>query len=92
MAARLNALLDQAATSPVLSPVLPAFPMSMPALDSLQQAAQDGRPMVRAGREEVQAASASARLARRELIPDLQVGLQYAQRGGGEWGQSAWAA
>jgi outer membrane protein TolC len=38
--------------------------------------------MVRAGREEVQAASASARLARRELIPDLQVGLQYAQRGG----------
>ena len=82
MAARLNALLDQAAASPVSSPVLPAFPMSMPTLDSLQQAAQDGRPMVRAGREDVQAAFTSARLARRELIPDLQLGLQYAQRGG----------
>jgi outer membrane protein, heavy metal efflux system len=82
MAARLNALLDQAAASPVSSPVLPAFPMSMPTLDSLQQAAQDSRPMVRAGREEVQAAFTSARLARRELIPDLQLGLQYAQRGG----------
>ena len=82
MAARLNGLLDQAAASTLSSPVLPAFPMSTPTLDSLQQAAQDGRPMVRAGREDVQAAFTSARLARRELIPDLQLGLQYAQRGG----------
>jgi outer membrane protein, heavy metal efflux system len=82
MAARLNALLDRAAASPVSSPALPAFPASVPALDSLQEAAQDSRPMVRAGREEVQAAFASARLARRELIPDLQFGLQYGQRSG----------
>ena len=52
------------------------------ALDSLQAAAQDTRPMVNAGRNEVQAAFASARLARREWIPDLQLGFQYAQRGG----------
>ena len=82
MAARLNALLDRDATLAVPPPVLPAFPGSVPALDSLQTAAQENRPMVRAGREEVQAASASARLARRELIPDLQLGLQYGQRGG----------
>jgi outer membrane protein, heavy metal efflux system len=82
MAARLNALLDRAADLAVPAPVLPAFPASVPALDSVQEAAQDSRPMVRAGREEVQAASASARLARRELIPDLQLGFQYGQRSG----------
>ena len=82
MAARLNALLDQSAELDVPSPALPAFPTSVPALDSLQQAAQDARPMLQAGREDVQAASASARLARRELIPDLQLGVQYGQRGG----------
>ena len=38
--------------------------------------------MVRAGREEVQAASTAARLARRELIPDLQLGFQYGQQAG----------
>jgi outer membrane protein TolC len=36
--------------------------------------------MIRAGLEEVRAAEASATLARRELVPDLQVGVQYAQR------------
>jgi outer membrane protein TolC len=82
MAARLNALLDRAAAFPVSSPALPAFPTSIPTLDSLQEAAQESRPMVRAGREEVQAALASARLARRELIPDLQLGFQYGQRSG----------
>jgi outer membrane protein TolC len=82
MAARLNALLDRAAASPVASPALPAFPTLVPTLDSLQEAAQDSRPMVRAGREEVQAAFESARLARREVIPDLQLGLQYGQRPG----------
>jgi outer membrane protein, heavy metal efflux system len=38
--------------------------------------------MVNAGRDDVQAAFASARLARRELIPDLQLGFQYGQRAG----------
>ena len=82
MAARLNALLDRAAAFDVPPPVLPEFPTIVPALDSLQAAAQESRPMVRAGRDEVQAASASARLARRELIPDLQLGFQYGQRSG----------
>ena len=82
MAARLNALLDRAAAYDVPAPVLPAFPAALPALDSLQQTAEESRPMVRAGRDEVQAASAAARLARRELIPDLQLGFQYGQRRG----------
>jgi cobalt-zinc-cadmium efflux system outer membrane protein len=82
MAARLNALLDRPDASPVSSPALPSFPASVPALDSLQHAARDNRSMVRAGHEDVQAAYASARLARRELIPDLQLGFQYGQRSG----------
>ena len=82
MAARLNALLDRGPAFDVPSPALPAFPASLPALDSLQQTAQETRPMVRAGREEVQAASYAARLARRELIPDLQLGVQYGQQAG----------
>jgi outer membrane protein TolC len=82
MAARLNALLDRSTASSVLPPLLPLFPDSLPALDSLQELAQQSRPMVRAGREEVKAASASARLARREVIPDLQLGFQYGQRPG----------
>ena len=38
--------------------------------------------MIRAGQDELRAAEASERLAHRELLPDLQVGLQYGQRGG----------
>jgi len=37
--------------------------------------------MIRAGVEEVRAADASATLARREIIPDLRIGIQYGQRG-----------
>lgn len=80
--ARLNALLDRAATFDVPPPLLPEFPASLPPLDSLQEEAQEARPMVQAGRGEVHAASAAARLARRELFPDLQLGVQYGQRGG----------
>jgi len=37
--------------------------------------------MIRAGLDELRAAEASERLARKELFPDLQVGVQYGQRG-----------
>lgn len=82
MTARLNALLNRGADAVIATPALPAFPDSLPALESLQEIAQAGRPMIRAGREVVQASDAVAALARRELFPDLQVGLQYGQRGG----------
>jgi outer membrane protein TolC len=38
--------------------------------------------MIRAGREDVRAADASLRFARRDIWPDLQIGVQYAQQGG----------
>jgi outer membrane protein TolC len=37
--------------------------------------------MIRAGLQAIRGAEASATLARREIIPDLQIGVQYGQRG-----------
>ncbi|HET7374943.1 MAG TPA: TolC family protein [Gemmatimonadaceae bacterium] len=82
MVAKLNALLDRAAETTVGSPELPNFPDSIPARATLEALAFDSRPMIRAGLDEVHAAEASERLARKEIWPDLQVGVQYAQRPG----------
>jgi outer membrane protein TolC len=79
-AARLNALLVADASAPVASPARPAFPDTLPPLDSLLAEAERSRPMVQAAQAEVRAADAGARLARREIWPDLQVGVQYGQR------------
>ena len=81
-AARLNALLDRDAATPVAAVALPLFPEPIPSTDSLVNVASRNRPMIRAGLEEVQAADAAAVRARRELWPDLIVGAQYGQRNG----------
>lgn len=80
MAARLNALRDRAPDAPVGSPALPAFPDSLPSLASVLGEAQSGGPMVKAGEREVDAAEARTTLARREIWPDLTVGLQYGRQ------------
>jgi outer membrane protein TolC len=82
MAARLNALLDRPVDAPVLTPALPVFPDTVPSLESLVGIAEASRPMVRAAQRDVEAAEAQARLARRDIWPDLTVGVQYAQRAG----------
>jgi outer membrane protein TolC len=82
MAARLNALLNRAADANVGSPALPAFPDSMASLNALLDLSQRSRPMVKAAEHEVQAANARASLARREIWPDLSIGVQLGQRGG----------
>ena len=79
-AARLNALLVLDPSAPVGSPVRPSFPDTLPPLDSLIAEAERNRPMVQAAEAEVRAADAGVRLARREIWPDLQVGVQYGQR------------
>jgi outer membrane protein, heavy metal efflux system len=81
MDARLNALLDRESDRALGIPVLSTFPAAMPARRWLDSLAERQRPMVRAGQEELRAAEASERLVRRELFPDLQVGVQYGQRG-----------
>ena len=78
MAARLDALLDRA-ESQINEPVLPVFPATLPELETLQQEALGGRRMLRAGAAEVDAATDMRRLAKREIWPDLQVGIAYAQ-------------
>lgn len=79
-AARLNALLDRPGNTPVATPVLPRFPESLAGADSLEQLALAGRPMLAAGQAEIAAATALESRARREIWPDLQLGIQYGQR------------
>ncbi len=81
MQARLNALLNRDADDQPASVARPTFPDSAPNRTWLDSVATNGRPMIRAGLQDVRAAEASATLARREIIPDLQVGVQYGQRG-----------
>lgn len=82
MAARMNALLDRPTESAIGQPALPAFPDTAPSRAALDSLALFNRPMIRAGLEEVRAAEAAEQLARKEIWPDLQIGAQYAQRGG----------
>jgi outer membrane protein TolC len=82
MTARLNALLAESPDAPVGEPRLPRFPAELPALDSLTRLAEQNRPMLRAGAQDVDAADAAARLAQREIWPDLQMGVQYGQQPG----------
>lgn len=81
MSARLNALLDRPAEALVPSPALPAFPDSLPAQAALLTESQSARPMIQAAQRDVDAATAQSSLVRREIWPDLTVGVQYGQRG-----------
>jgi cobalt-zinc-cadmium efflux system outer membrane protein len=81
-AAKLNALMDRPPASVVEHAALPRFPDAAPSIDTITEMALRWRPMIRAGEEDVAAADAMSRRARRELIPDLVVGVQYAQRSG----------
>lgn len=85
-AARLNALLDQPPNRTVGEARIPVFPAELPSLDSLIALALAHRPMLQAGQQDIRAADAAHALARREIWPDLQVGVIYGQRpmpGGG---------
>lgn len=81
MAARLNALLGRSAIEPVGALELEELEAgALPPVDSLLAWAQGGRPALVAGAERVAAAEATLSAARRELFPDLSLGLAYQQR------------
>ena len=82
LTATIAGLLDREPDSSLGSPVLPAFPAELPSIDSLVALAERNRPMIRAGYSELRAADASAALARKEVWPDLELGVAYGQRGG----------
>lgn len=83
--ARLGALVGPMSDS-LGATALPAFPDSLPSLDSLVGLAFAGRPMLRADARAVDGARADEKLARREIWPDLTVGAQVAQSGGDRMG------
>jgi outer membrane protein, heavy metal efflux system len=80
MAARLNALLGRDATVPVGTLQLLDVAGELPSPDSLMALAARQRPKLRAAQERAAAAEAGYRGARRQLFPDLMVGLSYGQR------------
>lgn len=90
--ARLAAAADAPGDSIAGVPVVPRFPDTLPSRDSLELLALAGRPMISAGEAEVRAASADARLARRERWPDLTVGVQYGVRPMGAMGTDRMAS
>jgi len=80
MATRLNTVLDRPPNTPTGTPMLPRFPDSIPATDSLIGEAMDSRGMLQAGTEQVRAATAAERLAQREIWPDLELGVIYGRQ------------
>lgn len=70
--------LTLSADSAQIKPRLPAFPENIPSLQSLQMLAET-RPMLRAATDELAGAAAAENLARKEIWPDVQVGVQVAQ-------------
>ncbi|HYO48065.1 MAG TPA: TolC family protein [Gemmatimonadota bacterium] len=82
-AARLNGLLVRPAETPIPSPVLPALPASVPERDTLRTWAEETRPMLLKAKTGVERAQASRDLARKDLWPDLALGVQYGQRDAG---------
>lgn len=82
MLARLAAAMGSADSAVPGSPALPGFPDTLPTLTGLEQLATNERPMLKAGIAEVEGANLSESLIRKEVWPDLEVGVQYGQRGG----------
>ena len=82
MSSRLTGLLDVQTDTALPPPRLPRLPDALPSLDSLQHLAEQQRPMIRSALAELRAAEAATRLARREIWPDLRVGVQYGWREG----------
>lgn len=82
-AARFDAELDRAADSTLGTPVLPAFPATVPSLDSVLSLALRDRPELRAGAADVSAAERQRDLAARNVWPDITVGMQLGRQAGG---------
>jgi len=82
MAARLNALLDRPAATPVPSPALGPLPVTVPPRDTLLAWADETRPALAGGREGVARARKRTRLAHKQIWPDLTFGVTYGQRDG----------
>jgi outer membrane protein, heavy metal efflux system len=79
-AAELNAMLDLPASTDVPSPVLDDLPAVVPDHDTLLGWARDSRPELERSRMSVEQARARLQLARKEIWPDVTLGVSYGQR------------
>jgi len=74
---RLNALLDRPGDTPISATELGMLPASTPESLALMDMAVEGRPLLKGARTEVDRAGTRTELARKDIWPDLTVGLQY---------------
>jgi outer membrane protein TolC len=79
-AARLNALMDRPAEAPLGEVTPGSVPGGLPPIETLATWAESTRPVLRAQVARVDGARSGSELARRNLWPDLNVGLQYGTR------------
>ncbi len=82
-AARLNAVLDRPAATPVPSPTLGELPADVPDHARLSAWAQETRPLLEGARYGIAQAESRSALARRQIWPDMSVGVAYGQRNRG---------
>jgi cobalt-zinc-cadmium efflux system outer membrane protein len=76
-ASRLNAVLDQPGKTSVPSPTLPALPREVPDGSALTEWSHESRPLLRGIRGELDRAGTRRELARKQIWPDLTIGVQY---------------
>jgi outer membrane protein, heavy metal efflux system len=79
-AARLNAALGRAAGIEVPRTASRIALTAVPTPDVLLEWAHEGRPLLERGRVSVDQAGTREQLSRRELWPDISIGIQYGQR------------
>ena len=82
-AARLNALLDRPADTPIATPALGELPVDVPDGATLRAWARASRPVLERGRLGVARAQKRSGLAHRQIWPDLTLGVSYGQRNRG---------
>lgn len=78
--ARLNAVLDRPASTAVPAVAWTPLPLGLPAADTLTAWAEQSRPLLERSRLVVEQAGTRRSLARRELWPDLSLGVQLSQQ------------
>ena len=79
-AARLNGMLQRPAATPIARTAVFPLPLNVPGADSLRTWAAGSRALLRASRARVAQSDHRSALMRREIWPDLTVGVQYGQR------------
>ena len=85
-ATRLNAVLNRPAETPVGRTALPSLPSDAPDQATLRSWSEETRPLLSRSKTGVEQAQARVELARKQIWPNLSLGLQYGQRDGGAMG------